>query len=107
MSKDTILVSNKIFYRTASGWGLDKVFAANPESVSVSGDVAILSNYGWAKIYERNSGGSDNWGLVWSSGAGVSSAVSGNTAIVGNSPAGSYGMGEAYIYERNNGSKER
>ena len=30
--------------------------------------------------------------------------MSGNTAIVGNSPAGSYGMGEAYIYERNNGA---
>ena len=63
----------------ASGWGLVKVFAANPESCLCL--VMLLSSALWLGENLRANAG-DERGLVWSSGAGVSSACL-NTAIVG------------------------
>jgi len=95
-------------------------------SVAVSGDTAVIGALnedeggpvsGSVYIYERNSGGANNWGevkkLVASDPAiadefGYSVSVSGDTIIVGarsNDDNGSK-SGSAYIFERNSGGTD-
>jgi len=87
------------------------------ESVSISGDLAIvgaydgdLSSSGSAYIFARNLGGPDNWGelkkLTASDGAardafGFSVSISGDLAMVGANLSGS-----AYIFARNQGGND-
>ncbi len=125
-----------IFERDAGGannWGLVKTIAATDgeandgfgNSVAISGDRVIVgaypddtgtnTNQGAAYIFERNSGGANNWGqvtkLTASDGAaqdwfGYSVSISGDTAIVGaifDNVGASSNQGSAYIYERNAG----
>ncbi len=125
-----------IFERDAGGlnnWGQVKQIVASDgsaedwfgSSVGISGDRIVVgaflddvganANQGSAYVYERNSGGANNWGEVKHlfaadgaafDGFGQSVAVSGDTAVVG-SYADDIGAnanrGSAYIYERNNG----
>ena len=92
-------------------------------SVGISGDTVVVganldddneSNSGSAYIYERNEGGSNNWGEVTkitaSDGAdndrfGLSVGISGDTMVVGSRFDDDNGgnSGSAYIYERNEG----
>jgi hypothetical protein len=116
----------------ADNWGEVKhLFASDGatndqfgNSVSISGDTVIVGAYvddvggnvnqGTAYIFERNTGGANNWGEVkhlFASGAqateifGSSVAISGDTVIVGalgHSIGGNF-PGAAYIFERNQG----
>ena len=98
-------------------------------SVAISGDVVVVGayreeetpathDYGAAYVFERNAGGSGNWGQVKKLTSafredfdqfGISVAVSGDTVVVGsfldnNSPAGTLAnSGAAYVYERDSG----
>ncbi len=125
-----------IFQRDAGGtnnWGLVKTIAAVDgaaedrfgNAVAINGDTAIIGAYpddtgtninqGSAYIFERNSGGANNWGqvkkLTASDGAdqdwfGWSVSISGNTAIVGaisDDVGANNSQGSAYIFERNAG----
>lgn len=142
ISADTIVVgangknsgtgSAYIFKRNQGGtgnWGQVKKLTAGDameqdrfgSSVGISGDTVLVgasgknSNIGAAYIYDRNQGGSDNWGQVKkitaSDGAsldvfGNSVGISLDTVVVG----GAYDLGglgalpgKAYIFERNQG----
>jgi len=85
------------------------------EDVSVSGDVVVagapfdLDSTGAAYVFQRDAGGTDNWGLVARLVApdggryeyfGGSVSVSGDTAMVG---AGSYGGDAVYVFRRDSG----
>jgi len=94
-------------------------------SISICGDVAVagamyadsegLVNNGQAYIFERNAGGPDNWGQVKiltasdaanNTSFGYSTAVSGDTIVVGAYRANSRGKtrnGQAYVFERDAG----
>ena len=114
-----------IYERNTSGeWlPIKKIMASDEESgdnfgwsVTISGDTvvvgALLSSS--AYIYERNNGGSNNWGEtkklidsdgVINDGFGWSVSISENTVVVGNSRDDDNGIvsGSASIYERNQG----
>jgi len=95
-------------------------------SVAISGDVVIVGAFldddngtdsGSAYIFERNQGGTDNWGLVKKITAldgeaidrfGTSVAISGDTVIVGATydDDNGYFSGSAYIFERNQGGSD-
>ncbi len=125
-----------IFERNIGGsdnWGrVTKLLASDGEeddkfgySVAISGDTVVVGTYGdedngvisdSAYIYQRNQGGSNDWGevmkLLASDGEedkykhfGRSVAISGNTVVVGarRDYDNGFGSGSAYIYERNNG----
>ncbi len=94
-------------------------------SVAISGDTAIVgtpsddvggnAKQGAAYIFERDAGGSNNWGLIKTLSAtdgitndyfGWSVAIDGNTAIVGvfaDDTEAATTRGKAYIFERNFG----
>jgi len=94
-------------------------------SVSISNDTALVGSYfhkvganglqGAAYVFERNAGGSNNWGeskiLTASDGAvadefGWSVAISNDTAVVGaiNAKVGAnFQQGKAHVFERNRG----
>jgi PKD repeat protein len=94
-------------------------------SISICGDVAVagamladsegLVDNGQAYIFERNAGGPDNWGQVKiltasdaanNASFGYSTAISGNTIVVGAYRAnsrGKTGNGQAYVFERDAG----
>jgi hypothetical protein len=92
--------------------------------VAVSGDIAIAGasqvfrgGTGAVYIFERNEGGTDNWGEVKKVTAsdasaghnfGSSVAVSGDTAVVGAFVDGTGGSqaGAAYVFERNEGGPD-
>ena len=111
----------------ADNWGeLKKLTASDAQtsdgfgvSVAVSGDTAVVGARwkdaggdccdfaGAVYLFERDQGGSDNWGEVTkllasdaqaSDGFGVSVAVSGDTAVVG-------ANGAAYVFQRSEGSQ--
>ena len=118
----------------ADNWGqVEKLTASDPEtldqfgaSVAVSGDTAVVgaiqgdaggSDAGSAYIFQRNDGGTDNWGQVKKLTAsdaeafdefGWSVAVSGDTVVVGaiSERAGGLGAGAAYVFERNEGGAD-
>lgn len=125
-----------VFVRNAGGvnnWGQVKQLTASDGSaedwfgwsVGIDGDSIIVGAFlddvggnnvqGSAYIYERNSGGTNNWGevkhLFASDGAaldnfGSAVAVSGDTVVVSSflDDVGANGnQGSVYIYERNNG----
>jgi hypothetical protein len=83
-------------------------------SVSISGDTAIVcdpENKGSVYIFERNTGGADNWGevkkITASDGAvldnfGYSLSISNDIVVIG-AFNDDNGKGSAYIYERNRG----
>ena len=118
----------------ADNWGEVKKLIAGDgadgdcfgESVSISGDTAIVGAYmdddngtesGSAYIFSRDHGGADNWGqvkkLIAGDGAaydyfGYSVSISGDTAIVGaygDDDNGS-GSGSAYIFSRDHGGAD-
>jgi hypothetical protein len=120
-----------IFERNAGGvenWGQVKKLIAGDaaagdwfgDSVAVSGDTVVVGAYGKssyashagaAYIFERNVGGSDNWGQVKKLTAGdaaalddfgSSVAISGYTVVVGAWTKDSW-TGAAYIFERDTG----
>ena len=122
-----------IYERNTSGeWLLTKKIMASNEtdyafygfSVAISGDTVVIGAIdgegnemfsGSAYIYERNSGGSNNWGEVkeiiasdgvTNDGFGGSVAISGDTVVVGarsDDGDNAFVLGSAYIYERNSG----
>lgn len=120
-----------IFERNTGGadnWGEVKKITASDGaafdnfgySVSISNDIVVIgafnddNNKGSAYIYERNTGGVNNWGevkkLTASDGAvndqfGISVSISVDTVIVGASGDDS-SKGSAYIYERNTGGAD-
>ena len=134
-TRNTRLGSAYIFERNAGGannWGEVRQLNAsdidaNDEfgfSVSISDNTAIVGNFrnddagqdsGSAYIFERNTGGANNWGevvkLTASDAAatdyfGFSVSISGDTAIVGaflNDNNAGTNSGSAYIFERNAG----
>jgi hypothetical protein len=108
---------------TASDGAADDRFGF---SVGIAGDTAIVgapgennngNNTGAVYVFERNTGGADNWGevtkLTANDGAtgdafGVSVRVAGDTAIVGaflDDDKG-FNAGAAYIFERNRGGTD-
>ncbi|WP_317137596.1 PGF-pre-PGF domain-containing protein [Methanochimaera problematica] len=96
-------------------------------SVSISGDYAIVGAYdndtagsgaGAVYIFQKDSGGADNWGLIQRFNSteyiaagdyfGASVSISGDSAIVGalgNDAAGSY-AGAAYIFQKDSGGAD-
>jgi len=126
-----------VFYRNRGGtgsWGqVKKLMAADAGyrqmfgySVSISGDVALVSAHGDAHagifsgsayLFHRTQGGTDNWGQVKKLMAptaenndafGMSVAVSGNIAVVGvpgDEDAGR-DSGSAYVFARNRGGTD-
>lgn len=92
-------------------------------ALGISGDQAVIgapddddlgTNAGAAYLYERNSGGADNWGLVTKllatdgfdgDSLGDAAAISGDTVIVGASRADAPDpdAGAAYLFERDAG----
>lgn len=121
-----------VFERNAGGtdnWGqVKKLTASDPSSfdffgrsLDVDGDTIVIGAYGddepelnsgSAYIFERNEGGTNNWGqvtklLASNSGVthqyGYSVAVVGDTVVVGAQQDVSPLAGEVYIYERNLG----
>jgi hypothetical protein len=121
-----------VFERNAGGtnaWGQVRKLTASDgttndyfgRAVAVAGDVISvgayqadpgpLTNAGAVYVFERNAGGTNNWGQVWkltaADGAagdqfGVAVAVAGDVILVGANYAASY-TGVAYIFERNAG----
>ena len=115
-------------------WGeVTKLIASDAEvfdlfgySVAISGDTALVGaaledagghNAGAAYVFQRDQGGTDNWGEVkklLASDAeandrfGDSVAVSGDTAVVGaeQEEAGGLRAGAAYIFQRDQGGTE-
>ncbi len=111
----TLLQTKKL---TASDGGAGNLFG---HSVSMSGDVAVVGavgavrDQGWAYVFERNRGGTNNWGqlkkLVAIDGEfgdrfGASVSVSGDIIIIG-ADGDAIGentyQGSAYVFERNRG----
>jgi hypothetical protein len=110
---------------TASDGAADDRFGC---SVSISGDTIVVGAYwddiglndfqGSAYVFERNNGGTDNWGEVKninaSDGAeddwfGYSVSISGDTVVVGvysYDVGANINQGSAYVYERNNGGTD-
>ena len=109
----------------ADNWGeVKKLTRSDPASldnfgnaVAISGDTVLVaafnknSSTGAAYIYERNQGGTDNWGqvkkLTHSDAAvndffGTAVGISGDTAVIGAGAKNSE-TGAAYIFERNQG----
>ena len=125
-----------VFQRDAGGpdnWGQVKQLVASDaefsdlfgDTVALSGDTAILgafgedaggSEAGAAYIFERDAGGTDNWGEVTKLTAsdaeasalfGSSVAVSGDTTVVGASWSFfSTGAGAAYLFARDEGGAD-
>lgn len=126
-----------IFDRNHGGmdnWGQVKKLTANDveandefgSSVSISGDTLVVgvvgdddagSFSGSAYIFQRNYGGTDNWGqvkkLTASDGAasdrfGGSVAISGDTVVVGSSRDSDAGTwsGSSYVFERSEGGTD-
>ena len=107
---------------TASDGGAGERFG---HRVAVSGDIAIVgagegnSFAEAAYVFQRDQGGTDNWGEVKKLTAsdadpgdrfGVSVAVSGEIAVVGASnegfASGTFGPGAAYVFQRNQGGAD-
>lgn len=107
----------------ANNWGEVKRLSASDGAandnfgiaVGISGDTVVVGARsddfvrGSAYIYDRNRGGTDNWGevkkLIASDGArgdqfGLSVGIAGNTVVVG-APGGNGFRGSTYVYERN------
>jgi len=127
-----------VFSRDQGGtdnWGeVEKLTAASDaeagdefgSSVAVSGDIAVVgargedekgSAAGAAYVFQRDLGGTDNWGqaqkLMASDGQagdyfGTSVAVSGDLAVVGadGEDAGGSGAGAAYVFQRDKGGTD-
>jgi len=126
-----------VFYRNQGGadnWGqLTKLTASDAAagdyfgaSVAISGDIIVVGAYGdddngadsgSAYVFERNQGGSDNWGqltkLTPSDAAagdyfGASVAISGDTIVVGARYDDDNGAdsGSAYVFARNQGGAD-
>jgi spore coat protein U-like protein len=90
-------------------------------AVSISGDTLVVGapaasiggkTQGAAYIFQRNQGGTDNWGevkqLIAADGAaddafGYSVAISGDVVVVGAYYAGNIQQGAAYVFYRNQG----
>lgn len=120
-----------VFQRNQDGsdnWGfVKKLMADNPtardffgSAVAVNGDIAIVgvprddekgTDAGAAYLFERNQGGSDNWGLIKKLTAddaaahdffGHSVTISGNDAIIGAYGDDDHGgtSGSAYVFSR-------
>ncbi len=107
----------------ADNWGLITTLAPSilkasdwvNAIVSISGDTLVVSSRyagtnGAAFVFDRNEGGTDNWGLsgVWESSDataalfGVNSAIDANTIAVGDTYAdvgGNLDQGRAYVYQ--------
>ena len=116
-----------IFERNIGGtnaWGeVKKLTASDAEaqdyfgnSVAVAGDVAAVGAYGGeaAYVFERNAGGANAWGevkkliasdAVMGDQFGNSVAVAGDVVVVGayGKNLGGFGVGAAYVFERNIG----
>ncbi len=86
-------------------------------SVAISVDTVAIGepNTGTVYIFERNSGGAENWGLVTTlatptnANFGYSVALDGDTLVVGafdESVGANLGQGAAYVFERNQGGPE-
>ena len=93
-------------------------------SVAVSGDTAVVGTLvpggggaGAAYVFQRNEGGTDNWGELMKLTAsdaqvndkfGTRVAVSGDTAVVGafGEDAGGSSAGAAYVFQRNEGGAD-
>ncbi|MCH7719169.1 MAG: hypothetical protein IIB21_06830 [Chloroflexi bacterium] len=126
-----------VFQRNQGGadnWGLvKKLLASDAEandqfgtSVAISGDIAVVSahfedtegaNAGAAYVFQRDQGGTDNWGQVKKLTAsdaqagdrfGLSVAVSGDTAVVGAplEDAEAADAGAAYVFQRDQGGTD-
>ena len=126
-----------IFSRDEGGinaWGeIKKITASDGNnfdnfgfSVAISGDITVVgaiendaqgSDSGAAYVFQRNQGGTNNWGevvkLIASDGAandsfGWSVAISGDSVIVGaiNNDTQVSDSGAAYVFERNQGGAE-
>ncbi len=122
-----------IFERNSGGvnfWGeVKRITPSNPGignsfgySVSISGNTAVVGAYqyggnGSAFIFERNTGGADNWGevkrIIDPNGSladtfGASVSISGNTVVVGSGfvNGGDNGGNQAFIFERNMGGAD-
>ncbi len=118
-----------IFERNVGGtnaWGLIKKITPNETnfadffgcSVSIAGDFAVVgacgvdgitNDSGAVYIFERNSGGADNWGQIkkltasdaeYADSFGYSVGIDGNIIIVGTTKE------KAYIFERNSGGAD-
>jgi len=126
-----------IFSRNQGGtnnWGeVAKLIASDPEnvdyfgySVAISGDTVVVgapgedglgTNRGAAYVFDRNEGGTDNWGEVAKLTAsdpeddddfGFSVALSGDTVVVGSVYEDGLGInrGAAYIFDRDEGGTD-
>ena len=131
ISGDTVVVgtissNSLIFERNRHGtnqWGLVKTISVGSKfiiAVAISGDTVVVGtpfdddkgrNSGSAHIFERNIGGSNNWGevkkITASDGAaddefGTSVTISGDTVAIGAFRSDGL-LGSAYIFERDNG----
>ena len=116
----------------AGNWGEVKKLTASDaqandwfgESVAVGGDTVVVgarfegsggSLAGAAYVFQRDQGGTDNWGEVKKLTAsdaqakdnfGISVAISGNRAVAGahlEGPVGFSGFGAAYVFQRDEG----
>ena len=117
-----------VFERDQGGtdnWGeVKKLLASDAQtgdqfgiSVAVSGTSAVVGadsagGVGAAYVFDRDQGGTDNWGEVKKLTAsdaqaedrfGESVAVSGDTAVVGAAHEGANGSGSAYVFQRDQG----
>ncbi len=137
ISGDTAVVGALVFQRNEGGqdnWGeVTELIAAGVQelddfgvSVAVSGQTIIVgadgddgggANAGAAYVFERNEGGTDNWGEVAKLTAsdaqegdifGESVAVSVDTAVVGASweDSGASNAGAAYVFSRDEGGQD-
>ena len=126
-----------VFQRNEGGadnWGeVTKLTASDAEagdlfgaSVAISGDTAVVGAYwedagadlaGAAYVFQRDQGGTDNWGEVkkllasdagFQDQFGVSVAVNGDTAVVGalTEDAGGSAAGAAYVFQRDQGGAD-
>ena len=95
------------------GFGFSVAISADTAIVAASGDGGFGGDA--AYIFERDQGGTDNWGQVKKLTAsdatqdnffGYSVAVSGNTAIVGARRADPSSAGAVYIFQRNEGGAD-
>jgi spore coat protein U-like protein len=116
-----------IFYRNqgvVNNWGRVKMIQKGGrfgDTVAISGDTIAVGasetlvggqRRGAAYIFQRNQGGTDNWGevkqLIAADGAaddafGYSVAISGDVVVVGAYYAGNIQQGAAYVFYRNQG----
>ncbi len=120
-----------VFQRDQGGtdnWGeVKKLTASDAQafsdfgfSVAVSGGTVVVGAFvedGAAYVFQRDEGGTDNWGEVTKLLAsdaeaidvfGISVAVSGDTAVVGaqGEDAGGSHAGAAYVFQRDEGSQD-